>query len=89
MGWMDRLFVSFILFASATVLGVVYIYGILPLVDMAETQFAGPFSGPVGLIAPVMVAIIGTLYLGSALYMLVGPVQQEKSRTVVTRGPQR
>jgi len=86
---MDRLFVSFILFASATVLGVVYIYGILPLVDMAETQFTGPFTDPVGLIAPVMVAIIGVLYLGSALYMLVGPVQEEKSRTVVTRGPRR
>jgi len=88
MGWMDRLFVAFILFAGATVLGAFHIYALLPFIDMAETQFTGPFTSVVGIIPTVMVAIIGILYLGSGLFILVGPVQEEKSvQTVARRRP--
>ncbi|RLM53190.1 hypothetical protein DVK02_14975 [Halobellus sp. Atlit-31R] len=87
MGQLDRLIVVFVLFGSATVLALLHVRVFLPFIELAQTDFSGPFTPVVELIPTVVPAIVGGLYLFGALYLIIGPVQKEKSQQIVRRRP--
>ncbi len=82
MSQVRRLLVGTGLIVSMLIVALVYIRAGLPLMARAA---GGPFSAPVELLRVVIPVIIGGIILATSAWIVFGPVQQEKSRTVERR----
>jgi len=66
------------------ILAVVYLRAGVPLIEQAGNH-PGPFSGVPELLYTVVPVIIGVLQLGILLWLIVAPVQEQRSAQQVVR----
>ena len=81
--WLRIKFVFYAIVTCATV-GVVYAQVGMPLIEMLDVR-DGPFAFVGGQIETVIPLILGLLLLASVVYLVVGNVQDERSRAEVRR----
>lgn len=67
------------------ILATIYIYAGIPLIERATVQHAGPFSGPVEFLYIIVPAVIGLLQLGIIIWLIVAPVQEQRSAQRIPR----
>lgn len=83
MGVFSRLTVTAVAYLSNTVLLVIYIRAGVPLAQLAQGPFSGPFTAPVDLMLQIIPIVIGFIYLIFGIFLLIGPVQEETAATRV------
>jgi hypothetical protein len=81
MGLVRRGAVAAVAYISNTILAVLYVRAGRPLIDLATGQFSGPFTPAVDLRAVLVPVVIGFIYVIFAIFVLVGPIQEEKAAT--------
>lgn len=81
MSQVGRLIAGLGVMISMVVLGILYVRAALPLM----ARCSGPFCGPVDLLRVIVPTIIGGVLLATAAWIIFGPVQRERSRTVERR----
>lgn len=71
---------------ALAILAIIYLYAGVPLIDLAVNTHTGPFSGAVEILYTIIPAIIGILQLAIVVWLVVSPVQRQRS---VSRVPRR
>jgi len=64
-------------FVSMLILGLVYVRAFLPIYDLLPDS--GPFVAVADTVTVVVPVLIGGMLLFTALYVVAGPVQQERT----------
>jgi hypothetical protein len=79
MGLVQRGIVAAVAYVSNTILAIIFVRAGQPLIQIATGPFSGPFTSVVTLLDAIVPVVIGFIYVIFAVYVLVGPIQEEQA----------
>lgn len=82
MSFVGRVSVAVIATIGVAATGIVYYRAGLPIIDMAQNEFSGPYTSVATSLTNVVPVILAIILLAVWLWVLYGAVQREKKRVI-------